>query len=140
MASIIERIRRRLVTDYHKKRYMQVASQVLQTPALRPGDSPFMALSMVQQRFVSDVSHELRTPLNLIIGYCEMLLEDARDLGHDDEIEPLERILRAGRPALLDVVVTPEAASSDAKSGLAWVPDLQALGAWDDAERRWRHA
>lgn len=46
--------------------------------------------------------------------------------------------LRAGRPALLDVVVTPEAASSDAKSGLAWVPDLQALGAWDAAERRWR--
>jgi acetolactate synthase I/II/III large subunit len=41
-------------------------------------------------------------------------------------------------PALLDVVVTPEAASSDAKSGLAWVPDLQALGAWDEAEQRWR--
>ena len=41
-------------------------------------------------------------------------------------------------PALLDVVVTPEAASSDAKSGLAWVPDLQALGAWDQAETRWR--
>jgi acetolactate synthase-1/2/3 large subunit len=46
--------------------------------------------------------------------------------------------LRAGRPALLDVIVTPEAASSDAKSGLAWVPDLQALGAWDEAERKWR--
>lgn len=44
----------------------------------------------------------------------------------------------ANRPALLDVVVTPEAASSDAKSGLAWVPDLQALAAWDEAERRWR--
>ena len=44
----------------------------------------------------------------------------------------------AHRPALLDVVVTPEAASSDAKSGLAWVPDLQPLAAWDDAERRWR--
>jgi len=43
-----------------------------------------------------------------------------------------------GRPALLDVVVTPEAASSDAKSGLAWVPDLQPLGAWDEAERKWR--
>lgn len=41
-------------------------------------------------------------------------------------------------PALLDVVVTPEAASSDAKSGLAWVPDLQALGAWDVAEHQWR--
>ena len=46
--------------------------------------------------------------------------------------------VQAGRPALLDVLVTPEAASSEAKSGLAWVPDLQALGAWDDAEQRWR--
>ena len=44
----------------------------------------------------------------------------------------------ANRPALLDVLVTPEAASSDAKSGLAWVPDLQPLASWDDAERRWR--
>jgi acetolactate synthase-1/2/3 large subunit len=44
----------------------------------------------------------------------------------------------ARRPALLDVVVSPDAVSSDAKSGLAWVPDLQPLAAWDDAERRWR--
>ena len=51
----------------------------------------------------------------------------------------IERAL-ANRPALLDVVVTPEAASSDAKSGLAWVPDLQALEAWDNAERAWRAA
>ncbi len=49
----------------------------------------------------------------------------------------IERAL-ANRPALLDVLVTPEAASSDAKSGLAWVPDLQALEAWDKAERTWR--
>jgi acetolactate synthase-1/2/3 large subunit len=49
----------------------------------------------------------------------------------------IERAL-ANRPALLDVLVTPEAVSSDARSGLAWVPDLQALAAWDDAERRWR--
>ena len=44
----------------------------------------------------------------------------------------------ANRPALLDVLVTPDAASSDAKTGLAWVPDLQALAAWNDAEARWR--
>jgi acetolactate synthase-1/2/3 large subunit len=42
------------------------------------------------------------------------------------------------RPALLDVLVTPDAKSSDAKTGLAWVPDLQALAAWDDAEKAWR--
>ena len=46
----------------------------------------------------------------------------------------------ANRPALLDVLVTPEAVSSDAKSGLAWVPDLQALGTWDEAEQQWRQA
>lgn len=44
----------------------------------------------------------------------------------------------ANRPALLDVVVTPDAVSSDAKTGLAWVPDLQPLAAWDEAERKWR--
>ncbi len=46
----------------------------------------------------------------------------------------------ANPPALLDVVVTPEAKSSDGKTGLAWVPDLQALGAWDEAERNWRQS
>ena len=41
-------------------------------------------------------------------------------------------------PALLDVVVSTEARSSDGRSGLAWVPDLQAVAAWDAAERNWR--
>ncbi len=44
----------------------------------------------------------------------------------------------ANRPALLDVVVSPQARSSDGKSGLAWVPDMQPLAVWDDAERKWR--
>jgi acetolactate synthase-1/2/3 large subunit len=56
----------------------------------------------------------------------------------EDQLRPaIERAL-ANRPALLDVVVTPDAVSSDAKTGLAWVPDLQPLAAWDEAERRWR--
>ena len=41
----------------------------------------------------------------------------------------------AKAPALLDVVVTRDALSSDAGKGLGWVPDYQALTAWDDAER-----
>jgi acetolactate synthase-1/2/3 large subunit len=71
----------------------------------------------------------------------------ARAFGlHAERVEKAEdlpgAITRAmvNRPALLDVLVTPEAASSDAKSGLAWVPDLQALEAWDSAEQRWRQA
>jgi acetolactate synthase-1/2/3 large subunit len=41
----------------------------------------------------------------------------------------------AKAPALLDVVVTRYALSSDAGKGLGWVPDYQALTSWDDAER-----
>lgn len=44
----------------------------------------------------------------------------------------------ANAPALLDVVVTRDALSSDAGKGLGWVPDYQALTAWDDAERQRR--
>ena len=69
----------------------------------------------------------------------------ARAFGmHAERVEKAEELpgaierAMANRPALLDVLVTPEAASSDAKSGLAWVPDLQPLAAWDDAERKWR--
>jgi signal transduction histidine kinase len=50
--------------------------------------------------FLASMSHELRTPLNAIIGVTEMILEDARDLKRGDEIEPLERVLRAGRHLL----------------------------------------
>jgi acetolactate synthase-1/2/3 large subunit len=52
--------------------------------------------------------------------------------------ERLEGALRdafANAPALLDVVVTRDALSSDAGKGLGWVPDRQALTAWDDAEK-----
>ena len=55
----------------------------------------------------------------------------------DDLPAAIERAL-ANRPALLDVIVTPEAEASDAKSGLAWVPDLQAIAAWEGAEIAWR--
>lgn len=48
--------------------------------------------------------HELRTPLNQIIGYAEMLQEDARDLGCASFVPDLERIGAAAR-TLLDLVV-----------------------------------
>lgn len=41
-------------------------------------------------------------------------------------------------PALLDVVVSPDARSSDSNSGLARVPEFQAIDAWDNAEQNWR--
>ena len=56
--------------------------------------------SQHKSRFLASMSHELRTPLNAVIGVSEMLLEDARDLKRDDEIEPLDRVLRAARHLL----------------------------------------
>lgn len=56
----------------------------------------------------------------------------------DAAIERALQVVRSGAPALLDVLVTTDAVSADAKSGLAWVPDLQPLAAWDESERRWR--
>ena len=41
----------------------------------------------------------------------------------------------ANAPALIDVVTTRDALSSDAGKGLGWVPDRQALTAWDEAEQ-----
>jgi hypothetical protein len=34
--------------------------------------------------------------------------------------------------------VSADAVSSDARSGLAWVPDLQPLATWDELEHAWR--
>jgi acetolactate synthase-1/2/3 large subunit len=92
--------------------------------------------------------HDQRTTHGRVVG-TELQLADyaamARAFGmHAERVERAEDLAAAidralaSRPALLDVLVTPEAVSSDAKTGLAWVPDLQPLVAWDEAERRWR--
>ncbi|TPQ47103.1 acetolactate synthase [Prosthecomicrobium hirschii] len=66
----------------------------------------------------------------------------ARALGaHGERVEdpadliPALRRAIANAPAVVDGVTTQTAVSSDAKKGLGFVPDFQALTAWDDAER-----
>ena len=44
----------------------------------------------------------------------------------------------ANAPALIDVVTSQQVVSSDARKGLGFVPDYQALTAWDEAERKRR--
>jgi signal transduction histidine kinase/CheY-like chemotaxis protein len=53
-----------------------------------------------KSQFLASMSHELRTPMNAIIGYSEMLIEEAEDLGQD-ELEPdLQKIRGAGKHLL----------------------------------------
>jgi len=46
------------------------------------------------------MSHELRTPMNAIIGYSEMLMEEAEDLEQDGFIPDLKKIRGAGKHLL----------------------------------------
>ena len=71
-------------------------------------------------------------------GMARALGMHAERVETEEQIKPAIARALANRPALIDFVVTPEAVSSDGKTGLAWVPDLQPLAAWDDAERLWR--
>jgi signal transduction histidine kinase/CheY-like chemotaxis protein len=56
--------------------------------------------SRAKSAFLASMSHELRTPMNAIIGYSEMLVEDAEDRGARSFIPDLEKILSASRHLL----------------------------------------
>ncbi|MEQ9641021.1 MAG: ATP-binding protein [Alphaproteobacteria bacterium] len=53
-----------------------------------------------KSEFLARMSHELRTPLNAVIGYSEMLLEDAEDEGRDEQTADLRKINSAGQHLL----------------------------------------
>ena len=50
--------------------------------------------------FLANMSHELRTPMNAILGYSEMLMEEAEDIGQEDFIPDLKKINQAGNHLL----------------------------------------
>jgi len=56
--------------------------------------------SRTKSSFLANMSHELRTPLNAIIGLTELLCDNAARFGTEKALEPLRRVLRAGRHLL----------------------------------------
>lgn len=50
--------------------------------------------------FLAKMSHELRTPLNAVLGYTEILLEDAEIAGDGNQIADLNKISGAGKHLL----------------------------------------
>lgn len=42
--------------------------------------------------FIANMSHELRTPLTAVLGYCELVEEDLRDLGEERVLSDLNKI------------------------------------------------
>jgi len=56
--------------------------------------------SQTKSAFLANMSHELRTPMNAILGYAEMLAEDAEEEGNDDQLADIKEISAAGEHLL----------------------------------------
>ncbi|MCC2671705.1 MAG: two-component hybrid sensor and regulator, partial [Armatimonadetes bacterium] len=92
--------RDQLLPDLERISAAGVRLQVLVAELLEPNHLVASLNGPELETFRSTLRHELRTPLNHILGYCEILQEDATDLGWDDVIPALERIHGSGRDLL----------------------------------------
>jgi signal transduction histidine kinase len=83
-------------------------SKVLErTQALELALDAAQEANRAKSMFLATMSHELRTPLNAVIGYSELLVEDAEQEGRTDQLPDLHRIHGAGKHllALIDDVL-----------------------------------
>jgi len=56
--------------------------------------------NLTKSQFLAKMSHELRTPMNAIIGYSEMLIEEAQDVGVTEFVADIQKIHSAGKHLL----------------------------------------
>ncbi len=82
----------------------------------------------------AELRHTLRTPLNHIIGYSELLLEEAKERGLEDMVTDLENIHTAGKEllALFNKLFNPAAVDTGSADTALAAPAEATTGNLDD--------
>jgi len=110
MGTVMDLLRK--ITEIKTQKYNQALAQKVQQLEQRTAELTIttmkaeaateqaMAASQAKSRFLANMSHELRTPINAILGYSELLLEEAEDAGNEPVTQDLNHILQAGKHLL----------------------------------------
>jgi signal transduction histidine kinase len=78
----------------------EVRDHIATASALRAATAEAERAGAAKAEFLAKMSHELRTPLNAVIGYSQILLEDAAVDGDTESVADLTKIHAAGQHLL----------------------------------------
>jgi len=95
---IHEREQAQQALQSHKNQLEELVHQ--RTLDLAQARDAALEASHSKSQFLANMSHELRTPLNAVIGYSELLMDNARRRGEDRLAEDLRRVHTAGQHLL----------------------------------------
>jgi signal transduction histidine kinase/HAMP domain-containing protein len=80
--------------------YSDITELKRRQEALEAARQEAVTASRVKSEFLANMSHELRTPLNAVIGYSQLLQEEAADAGATGPVADLRKIEQAGQHLL----------------------------------------